>query len=189
MRVFISVDLSDQAKKEIEQLLKKLSKKGWDVRWEKPDKLHQTLVFLGNIEKEKLLEIKKICRQVVRETQPFILLFKGLGVFPDFDWPRIIWIGLKGDLKRLAFLQKTINKKLKNKGFKISDKLFTPHITLGRIKRVRVAQRKEIGRQMKALRELNFKSKILIDNIKIYESKLSRLGSQYFPIEQINFSS
>ena len=188
MRVFISVDLSDQAKKEIGKLLKKLVKKGWDVKWENSDKLHQTLVFVGFVDNKKLLEIKETCRQVVKKLKPFKISFKGLGVFPDFDWPKVIWIGLKGDLKNLAFLEKTVRKELSNKGFSFSEKPFVPHITLGRIKRIRLAQRREIGRQIKALRKLDLKSEVLVDKIIIYESRLPRLGSKYFPIEKIKFS-
>lgn len=200
MRVFVAIDISQEAQREVEKLLKVFQKKHWPVRWERPEKLHLTLVFLGEVEKNQIQLIKLTCQKAVRNTSSFEVSFKGAGCFPGYNYPRIIWLGLKGDLKSLAALQKEIEKGLKiEKLLKCTKticdctkkhtirKFFSPHITLGRIKDCRAKQRREIGRQLKRFRILDLKSKILVDQIVIYQSKLSSKGSRYYKLEEIKF--
>ena len=196
MRVFVAVDISDEAKKEIEKLSKVFQKKHWPVKWEKPKKLHQTLVFLGSIKEDKFKLVKLACLRAVKNTSCFEISFKGLGCFPNYDYPRVIWLGLKGDLKNLAQLQKRIEKNLVDLDFKLKLRPFSPHITLGRIKKARTKERQEIGRQLKKLRILparqslgrggNLESRTLVDRVVIYESILSAKGSVYKKLEEFN---
>lgn len=179
MRVFVALDLSSEARREIEKFLKRLEKKHWKVKWEKPEKIHLTLAFLGSIKEEKLELVKEACQQVTKVTISFIVSFKGLGCFPDFDFPRIIWLGLKGDLKSLVELQKRLKDKLGRLGFETEKRPFEPHLTLGRIKRARVRERREIGRQIKGMRKMDFQNQWLINKIVLYESQCLAEGSVY----------
>lgn len=181
MRVFIAVDLDESSRREIEKLLKVLKRKHWAVKWEVVDKLHITLAFLGEVDK---VQAKSLLQGVRRHssdggTSAFTLSFKGLGCFPDYDWPRIVWLGLKGDLKSLAALQKNIEENLTEAGFVFNKKPFTPHITLGRIKKARAGQRREIGRQIKAMQKMKFKSEWLVDKVVVYQSTCLPEGSVY----------
>ncbi len=196
MRIFVAIDISSQAKKEIEKLLKVLKRKHWKVKWEKPDKLHLTLAFLGWRKPEKLALITKICQKSATNMEPFMISFKGLGCFPDYDQPRVVWLGLKGDLQTLAKLHKQLNQNLKESGFKIDSRPFSPHITLGRLKKARAKERREIGRQLKSLRIMNspasprrsrgrVESGTRVDRVVIYESKLSRLGAEYKRLKEV----
>lgn len=190
MRVFIAIDLSPEAKKEIEKFYKKvLFKKHWPVKWEKPEKLHLTLVFLGEIKKTKLQPIKSAIKKVIRNFKPFLISFKGLGCWPEFAYPRVIWLGLKGDLKSLAMIQKNLEKELIKIGFNLEIKPFSPHITLGRIKNeCEYKERIEIGRQLRRYMIYDLGSKINVDKIVIYESKLKPTGSVYKRLLEIQFA-
>jgi len=187
MRVFIAFHLSNEPRKEIEKLLKKLQKKHWKVKWERIEKVHLTLFFLGSIRKEKLDLLKKVCRQATKETEVFTVSFKGLGCFPDFDFPRIIWLGLKGDLKSLANLQKNFKRQLRDLGFKTEKRAFKSHLTLGRIKGARARERREIGRQIKGLRIIDFKTPWLVNKIVLYESRCLAEGSVYKKLAEFIF--
>lgn len=190
IRIFIAVDLSSESKKEIERLFKKkLFKKHWTVKWEEIDKLHLTIAFLGWIKKSQLQLIKLSVMQVAKTMKPFMIKFKGLGCFPTYDWPRIIWLGLKGDLKSLAKCYQDIGNRLTKEGFILDQKPFSPHITLGRIKKAKFKERKEIGRQLKNLRIIDLTSQILVDRLVIYESELFSKGPVYRKIEEIKFSN
>jgi 2'-5' RNA ligase len=190
MRLFIAVDLSGGAKREIEKLLKKLQKKHWKVKWEIPDKLHITLAFLGEIRQiGQIRQIGDLLKSAAAKTQPLVISFKGLGVFPDYLFSKIIWLGLKGDLKSLAALQKEIQGRLIGSGFKLDTKPFVPHITLGRIKRdCRLKQRQEIGRQLKAMRELKFQSEWYVDRVTLYQSQCLPQGSVYKKLAEIKLA-
>lgn len=124
----------------------------------------------------------------VRGRESFELSFKGFGAFPSFDYPRVIWLGLKGDLKSLAALQKAIENNLINQGFKVDKRKFHAHLTLGRIRPVKLRERKEIGRQLSKMREIDFKSEILVDKVTIFESKLSPKGSTYKKLAEIKLA-
>lgn len=204
MRIFIAIDISDEAKKEVEKLYKVLKKKHWKVKWEPIEKLHFTLAFLGSIKYQtsNIKKIKKAIELVSEDIGPFTLSFKGLGCFPDYIFPRVIWLGLRGDLKSLAALQKNIVRELSDselfdstkyisdraqkrtlKGF---EKPFSPHITLGRVKKeVRAKERREIGKQLNRFRILNLEPKISADRVVIYESKLLPTGSVYTKLSEI----
>lgn len=200
MRIFVAIDLSTSAKKEIEKLYKKvLERKHWSVKWERPEKLHLTLAFLGELNKEfRISQIKRLIEKAIKDISPFKVSFKGLGCFPGYDWPRIIWLGLKGDLTSLAKLQKNICRELlsyyQSPTNEVENKIvtglrrpFSGHITLGRVRDCRGAERKEIGRQLKNLRILTFKTQLLVDRVVIYESQCLSQGSVYHKLIEIKF--
>ena len=197
MRIFIGIPLSKEVEREVEKLYKSLKKKHWKVKWEPIHKIHLTLAFLGNIKNkksktkntnlktEKLQSvgiIKAAVEDVCQSLQSIKVEFKGLGCFPDYDWPRIIWLGLKGDLKSLSFLQKKIRENLKKAGFDFDERPFRAHLTLGRIKRARAKERREIGRQIKKMQKMDFKKEWVIDKVVVYESKCLPKGSKYFEL-------
>lgn len=204
MRVFVGIPLSNEARREVEKLYKFLKRRHWKVKWEPVEKVHLTLIFLGNVENggdsigpiksdlqndnsNNLQSIKVAVKGACESLQLIKVNFKSLGCFPDYDWPRIIWLGLKGDLKSLSVLQKLIKENLTKAGFKFADKPFAAHLTLGRIKRARARERREIGRQIKKMRETSFKSKWVVDRVVVWESKLLRKGSEYFELFSAEF--
>lgn len=179
MRIFIGVVPPITLQKELEKFLKKLAKKHWPVNWEPVDKLHFTLAFLGNVSDDRIEMLCETTKKVCNGYNPFGIKIKGLGCFPSHDWPRIIWLGLKGDLLHLAKLQKSLAARCKKSGFSIDQKPFLPHITLGRIKQARTKERREMGRQLKVLQRLEFKSDWLVDEIIVFESRTATSGSVY----------
>jgi RNA 2',3'-cyclic 3'-phosphodiesterase len=212
MRTFIAIDLSKSAKREIEKkLYKTLKRKHWKVRWEKAEKLHLTLVFLGSILnktqsskvksqnqvrlgqnhnlKLKIEQIRGCIKRAVVNIAPFTISFKGLGCFPDYEFPQVIWLGLKGNLQTLALIQKRIAVSLIKEKFKIDVRPFTAHITVGRVGKCTLGERREIGRQLKAMRILNLQSAVSVDKLVVYESKLSSKGSKYLKVEEIHLKN
>ncbi len=182
MRTFIAVDLSKPARKEVKALIEDLKEKHWKAKWVKTGKLHLTLVFIGNIKKPRLPELKQAVNKGIKNLSPFKISLKGLGVFPDFDWPKVLWLGLKGDLHSLAKMQKNIAKELHEKDFQFDKRPFRPHITIGRVKRARAAHKREIGRQVKALREMDLSAEIFVNKVYIYKSKTLTSGSVHSKI-------
>lgn len=184
MRVFIGIPVTPELWKELGKILKKLERRHWPVKWQTPEKLHFTLAFLGNIER-----IKKVENIVVKASQnfpPFLVKIKGLGCFPSYDWPRVIWLGLKGDLKTLASLRKKLREGLTKEGFAVDNKPFAPHVTLGRVKKgTKVGQKKEMGRQLKALQKIETQREWLVEELVVFESILHPAGSRYKPIKVI----
>lgn len=204
IRLFISIELSEEVRKEIERFVKKLKRRHWPVRWVAVENIHITLAFLGwqeqklKIKNEKLkthiknertefedsiraLDLIVGClEKAVEGVEAFEVKIRGIGCFPEFKRPRVVWLGLAGELKSLAWLQKQVNQELEKAGFKIEERKFIPHLTLGRVERgVRARALHNLGDQISRMKVGEFGSKILVEKISVMESKLKREGPEY----------
>jgi 2'-5' RNA ligase len=121
----------------LEHLQKEVSSSiKWDLNVIKPiekDKFHFTILFLGEIHKDF---IKNITEKLLKvEFESFNILYNNIGVFPNKNFPRIVWVGIDDDgKKKMMDLSHTILSKLDREGLRI-DKIFVPHLTLFRLKR------------------------------------------------------
>jgi 2'-5' RNA ligase len=188
MRLFIAIDLSEEARREVGEFLKKQEKKYWPVKWEKIEKVHITLAFLGETSEENLKKVKEAVKMGCMGIFPFELSLRGVGCFPDFLRPKVVWIGLVGNLKSLARLQRQIENQLmwrENLGFEVERRAFIPHLTIGRVKRGKFRHIKEMGRQVRNTERLEFFSKIRVSQVAIYKSELLPEGSKYTKLEEV----
>ncbi len=193
MRIFISVNLPAPAQKELAKLVKKWEKFHWPVRWEKVEKIHLTLAFLGKAKSpsQRLVglwpkKLKVVIKLAVREIKPFEVGVKGLGAFPDFVRPRIVWLGLKGDLQSLARLQKQISQELSAAGFEFSQRPFRPHLTIGRVKKgISKGALADLGKKVRQHCEINFENKIPVNSVAIIQSQLQRPASIHTKLAEV----
>ncbi len=112
----------------------RLRASGADVSWTRPEGMHLTLKFLGEVEEKMQPEMEAALSTSVRGRGPFSLDVSGMGTFPDIRRPRVIWIGLKDHGNNLIRLQKGVEEAFDAIGFSPENRDFTPHITLGRIR-------------------------------------------------------
>jgi 2'-5' RNA ligase len=105
-----------------------------EIRWVRPEGIHLTLKFFGDIPQNAVAEIAAVVEKKAVETQPFALAIGGMGVFPDPHRPRVLWLGMKGELERLLGFQQTLERALQEIGFPSEERPFRPHLTLGRIR-------------------------------------------------------
>lgn len=179
-RLFISVELSEEVRKEIGKFVRKLKCRHFPVRWVVLENIHITLAFLGWKEKYHVSCIMYYVSRAVEGIEPFEVKIKGIGCFPDEKRPRVVWLGLAGDLKSLALLQKRVNQELKKAGVESIRWKFVPHLTLGRVKRgTRAGALHNLGDQIRRMKVAEFGSKILVEKVSLMESKLKRAGSEY----------
>ena len=134
IRSFIAIELAPPIKTKIEEIQKKLKSSASDVRWVRPEGIHLTLKFLGNIEQERISEISDIIEQCSTDTTSFTLKVHSLGAFPNESNPKVIWVGAEDDSGNLAKLQRALENKLASIGFKAEKRSYSPHLTLGRLK-------------------------------------------------------
>ena len=107
---------------------------GADVSWTRPEGMHLTLKFLGEVEEKRVPKIEAALDSAVRGRSAISLNVSGIGTFPDMRRPRVIWIALKEHGNNLIRLQRGVEEKFNEIGFPQEDRDFTPHITLGRIR-------------------------------------------------------
>ena len=136
IRSFIAIELPDEIRRALDQVQKDL-KSVRGVRWVQPDSIHLTLKFLGSIVAEQVTAIAAAVGKVVHGEPPLALNVSGLGAFPNARRPRVIWVGIVGDVERLGRLQARLEETLEPLGFPREERSFRPHLTLGRVKEPR----------------------------------------------------
>jgi len=134
MRTFIAFKLPEEVTASLGELQTALKQQGLKLRWVRPDNIHLTLKFLGDISTEEIPAVKRVIRAVSQKQTVFSLEAKGLGVFPTVKKARVLWSGIHGDVKRLRDLQSNLDRALADIGFEPEKRAFRGHLTLGRIK-------------------------------------------------------
>lgn len=134
IRTFISIDLPEDIKREILSLQSRLKVHGSGIKWVKPDAIHLTLKFLGDIDEKEIPEIEAATREAIKGSEPFYLRILGLGVFPNFKRPRVIWLGMTEEGDNIARLQSKIEDEIARIGHPREEREFKPHLTIGRVK-------------------------------------------------------
>ena len=97
IRSFIAIELSPTIKVKIEEIQNKLKSSTTDVRWVRPEGIHLTLKFLGNIEEEKIPELSDAVTQCISDISSFSLTVRTLGAFPNERNPKVIWFAASDD--------------------------------------------------------------------------------------------
>lgn len=131
IRCFICLELSREAINEIEEIQTLLKKKNlFYGKFTEPENLHLTLKFFGEINSEKVEEIKKKLLEI--KFSEFEVSLGELGTFIN-KYNSILWIKLNG--QGIWDLQKLLDNNLENLGF-VKDERFMSHITLARMKKI-----------------------------------------------------
>jgi 2'-5' RNA ligase len=103
-----------------------------EVRWTAAEGLHLTLQFLGAVPEERIAGLDGAIRAAAAASHPLQLELRGAGGFPNARRPRVVWLGLAGDLAPLAALAEDLGRRLTPLGFPPEARHFTPHLTVGR---------------------------------------------------------
>lgn len=136
IRTFIAAKLDETLIQEISHLQSTLREApgGRAVTWVRPESIHLTFKFLGDIEEVRLPDIYEAVQQACSRQQTFTILVSGLGCFPHINRPRVIWVGLQDDQHRAQRLQQDIEDELARRNYPREDRPFQPHLTLGRVR-------------------------------------------------------
>jgi len=137
MRLFIAIEIPNDVKKAIGEVQSKLKKSGVDASWTRLEGIHLTLKFLGEVAESKVPDIMMAISDVVKGIYGFRIDVSSAGAFPNPKNARVAWMGVSGEIDKLTNLQAAVEGAMIQKGFKREDRVFTPHLTLGRIKYIR----------------------------------------------------
>ncbi len=146
VRLFVACEVPDEVKQAIGETIDTLrSRSGAAVRWIRPEGVHVTLKFLGEVPVKKLPAIKLAIQEATVGHSPFELEFSNIGTFGGREGLRIMWVGIAGDVLRLEALVRAVNAALAVVGFEPERRPFRPHLTLGRVRdEISTRQRAEI---------------------------------------------
>jgi len=135
IRSFIAIELPHNVKGGLAQLRSQLEQAEHPfVKWVAPEGIHLTLKFLGNVPLKQVAEITKAMEEATKGISAFHLEISGLGGFPNLKQPRVLWVGIKGEIDKLVSLQQNIDWALSPLGFAKEERPFVPHLTLARLR-------------------------------------------------------
>lgn len=180
VRTFIAVEIPLEVKERAAKLIKLLERAEANVRWVRPEHMHWTLSFLGNVD---LLEIPDVCAAVldaVRPLVPFELEARGAGAFPALRSPRTIWLGTAAGTEPMRSLHRAIERSLERLGYRAEGRQYRPHVTLGRL-RERGRGTDELSRLL--AEQADFDAGVaLVEEVVVMSSVLGREGPTYEPL-------
>ncbi len=136
VRTFIALKIpSDLAAAvgDVQRFIKTRAPAG-SVRWTRLDHLHLTLMFLGNVALPDVDPLRERIRAASARTAALSLELCGVGCFPDSRNPRVIWVGVGGEIERLRSLQAAVEAACSEIAGHEERREFSPHLTIGRIK-------------------------------------------------------
>ncbi|MCK5180642.1 MAG: RNA 2',3'-cyclic phosphodiesterase, partial [Candidatus Omnitrophica bacterium] len=114
---------------QIQDHLKKLD---CNIKWVKPENIHLTLKFLGDVKLKKIDALKQTLDGLLQGSGPVDIELARLGAFPGIEYPKVLWAGLKDEDGKIAQKVFALEDGLGRTGFKKEDKPFHPHVTIGR---------------------------------------------------------
>ena len=134
MRTFIAIDLDEGIRRRLVDVQERLRGVAPRVRWVRPEGLHVTLKFLGEIDEEMVEPVTAVVAEAAEGIAPFQVRVAGLGAFPPRGAPRVLWAGVDDPAGQLATIHRRIDRGLAPLGFERERRRFHPHVTLGRAK-------------------------------------------------------
>jgi len=183
MRLFIACPVPEEIKKKIADLENVFRNSNTDVKWVRPESIHLTLKFLGEVSEHKIPEINNKISKAIEGFSVFHVAIEKIGVFPDWRRIRVVWVGIEDGKKELKELSKRVEDKMANIGFKKEKRGFTAHITIGRVRSGR-----GIDRLTDAIRKKSDASlgDIQIGEVLLMQSMLRPEGATYKCLERFS---
>jgi 2'-5' RNA ligase len=180
VRCFIAVGLTDEIKAGLKELQAQLKSGGQSsIKWVDPYSIHLTLKFLGGVDGDKISPITAAMTEAVKGVSPFSLKVEGLGAFPDLRRVQVVWVGVGGEVDRLARLQRRLESGLAGLGFAPEKRRFSPHLTLARVRdRAALGERERLGRLIAGTKS-EITCSFPVGAVSLMKSQLTREGALY----------
>lgn len=170
-----------KVRKNLDALTREFRQRTPEVEWIPLDRLHVTLFFFGTVDEKKLMdEMIPAVQRVISSEPPLDLDCGGIGVFPNWKYPKVIWAGITGDTDRLLLLHDHINTTLAPFDVKKDRRLFRPHLTIGRADKIR--KDAHIVRLVEQLGPIEF-GPIPVKELTLFRSELTKEGAVYTPLK------
>ncbi len=185
MRLFVSVDLPSDICESIEELQSRFEPAG-GLRFTDPHQSHVTLKFLGDVPTSRVPAVVEGIDSAITtaHVDPFDATVAGLGVFPEIEYIRVLWVGFSTGGEQLTHLARAVETALTDRGFEEADHEFTPHVTFARmahaggkdlVQRLVTEEQPELGT-------------FTVEEVCLTESTLGDTGPEYETVERFSLS-
>lgn len=186
IRSFIAFELPDAVISLLDTVQQELTSLRLRARWVRPANIHLTLKFLGDINVGQIDDIGAAMADAAEDCPPLTLAVDGIGFFPGMRRPRVIWLGLGGQIQALQNLQRNLEDRLATLGFAKEKRSFKAHLTLGRMREA--VDPAIIGRAAEQYAELG-NPQFTADRMILFRSDLQPSGAVYSQLKQVGLGT
>ncbi|SNR92946.1 RNA 2',3'-cyclic phosphodiesterase [Desulfurobacterium atlanticum] len=178
-RLFVATMVSLPSE-EISFIKREIISLGIEGKWVEENNLHFTYRFLGDVSVLFIPQIEREFKEKISLIEKRKVELKGIGVFPDVKTARVLWVGVEGDL---TDIKSAVDELLEPFGFEKERRVFKPHVTLMRIKKLR--HRTKFSYFLSKMREKKFLS-MEVKQVSLIESVLTSKGPLYKPLKVVD---
>ncbi len=175
IRAFVAIELSQDLLGQLQGLTERVRSLHLDGRIPRPESIHLTLKFLGQIDRDQITSIQQALHDSGRRVPPFDLRIGDLGTFPDLRRPRVLWIGVE-ECQSLWKLKHELDAGLEKLGFPRDNRSFRPHLTLMRLKSA--PNREELAGFLHSEAQEGL-GVLEVTEVHLYQSVLKPQGAEY----------
>ncbi len=188
MRLFVALEIPAVVRDNLAALINDLrasdaSSSKNKARWVRPENLHVTLKFIGNVDAGKIDPIREALAEVCSGSA-VALHFRGLGFFPNEKRPRVLWVGIEAS-PNLAPLAASIDARLEKSGIPRETRDFSPHLTLARFDPPGISETLRAAAQESASKEFGA---VRTGEFHLFESKTRPTGAEYTRLSSFSFA-
>jgi len=177
IRTFICLEIPDSIKDRIADLQNALRRIDAQISWVKPENIHLTIRFLGDVPSTKIGLVREAANRAALSVNGFEIEVGGAGCFPSKKNPRVLWVGLASMPASLKRLRNAVEDELAREGFPREEKSFSPHLTIGRVRSPRNA-----AKVAEELIGAGFETEVFrAEELIVMRSDLNPRGSVYTP--------
>jgi 2'-5' RNA ligase len=181
IRTFVAIELTQGLRDSLSHLQDRLKRRVPEraVRWVRPEAIHLTLKFLGDVPAVRIESISQAVEGACHGFGRFTIEVADLGCFPNARRPRVIWVGVREPRGTLLGLQEAIEGALAELGFKPENRPFKPHLTLGRVqRRAGRSEQQRLG-ELIAHSEVGLLGRMSVTSLNVMRSELRPGGAVY----------
>lgn len=182
MRLFVAVNLPEALRQELWAAGEAVRRGAPPVRWVRPEGIHVTLKFLGDVPEERVEELRVALGRAAAGLRPFDLIVEGAGVFPGPARPRVFWAGIVPE-PQLELLQHAVEREIVPLGFPTEGRPFRPHLTLGRAEKGGDAG--GLRRAAERMAGMAFGGAARVETVDLMRSTLARGGASYAAVHRV----
>ena len=179
-RIFTALEISEATRQKAADYINYLRQKYPQTRggWDKPEKMHLTMKFLGEVDEDRLARLTGAVERAAREIPPFSLRIAGTGVFPSRRQARVLWLGVRDEMGVLQKLNEKLESECGARGLAGEKRSFKAHLTIARLKE------RAVGLVEAHLSENFEAAEFEVSEIVVFSSELRQTGSVYTVISK-----
>lgn len=181
-RIFIAAKIPESVRRRVEDCVAPLRRRFSQVKWTRPENLHCTLKFLGDVTKPTLKKVMDATETLALLHQRFRVSLFSCGMFPDRSFPHIFWVGVRDGNRELSILARDLDREMKHLGFQPEKRPFNSHLTVGRLRLEKTFPPTLVQQFEESFQQVEL-GEFLLDKVTIYASELGMQGPSYTALQ------